>query len=334
MLKAELKKTYQYLSKFYFFTHDFFQSQDFLLIKTPQLVVCPGTEPSLEVFATNLKLESKSQSLFLATSPEIHLKKALSMGFQNIYEITTSFRNGEITDRHQPEFQILEWYRSGADLEQIKIDLSQLIHFLADQLISLKFDESRSIKKPQSIYSIQIAELFLQHLEFNLRPDTCFDELQNLCLKLNYRAHPSDTIDDLFFWLMTEHIEPKLNPNDLIFVENYPPFQAALATLNPQGWANRFEAYWQGYELCNAFQELTDIKMQRKRALEDLQKKKLLNKTPIPLDEDFFVALETMPARAAGVAVGLERVFMCLYGLNSISACTLFPHKIESLQKK
>lgn len=334
MSKADPHSKYRLLSKFYFFTHQFFQNQDFVYLKTPSLVICPGTEPSLEVFQTELKLESKSKFLFLATSPELHLKKALTQGFTKIYEITTSYRNGEITDRHQPEFQILEWYRTHSTLADIKKDFADMITYLAQNLKSLNHTSSQlRIHQPAQIYSVTIAELFKQHLNFNLQPQTHFSELAELSQSLGYKTHPKDTIDDLFFWLMTTHIEPNLNPDDLVFVEDYPPYQAALATLSDSGWAQRFEAYWQGYELCNAFQELNDESIQRARAEEDLQKKIFLNKTPIPLDEDFLACVSQLPP-SAGVAVGLERVFMCLLGLSSISDCTLFPHKIESLEKK
>lgn len=328
MLKADSLENYKLLSKFYFFTHSFFQDHGFDYLKTPSLVVCPGTEPALEVFATQLKLESKSQNLFLATSPEIHLKKALIGGFTNIYEITTSFRNGEITDRHQPEFQILEWYRAHSNLQDIQQDLIDLIEYLHKQLSVFQ----ASLKKPKQIKRTSVAELFQTHLHFTLTPETDFNALAQLCEQKSYRFHPSDQIDDLFFWLMNTHIEPHLNPDDLTFVELYPPYQAALATLTKSGWANRFEAYWQGYELCNAFQELNDESTQRARALEDLQKKKKLGKTPINLDEEFLANISRLPP-SAGVALGLERLFMSLAGLQEISECTLFPHKIESLQK-
>lgn len=328
MLKADSIKTYKLLSKFYFFTHSFFQEKNFDYLKTPSLVICPGTEPALEVFHTQLKLESKTQNLFLATSPEIHLKKALIAGFNNIYEITTSYRNGEITDRHQPEFQILEWYRAHSNLQNIQQDIIELIEYLYQKLSIFDLP----LKKPKKIKRVSIAELFQTHLHFSLTPETDFNALAQLCEQKNYRIHPSDQIDDLFFWLMSTQIEPHINPEELTFVEQYPPYQAALATLSDLGWANRFEAYWQGYELCNAFQELNDESIQRARALEDLEKKKKLGKTPIPLDEDFLTKISRLPP-SAGVALGLERLFMSLTGLQEISECTLFPHKIESLQK-
>ena len=64
-----------------------------------------------------------------------------------------------------------------------------------------------------------------------------------------------------------------MDPQQLLIVTEYPPYQAALARVNSEGWAQRFEVYWQGLELANAFHELNDPLVQRKRSAMDLQKK-------------------------------------------------------------
>lgn len=310
-------QTIQNFSRFVYLVHTFFQQRGFTYIKTPQLVVCPGTEPSLEVFATELQLESKKKKLFLATSPEIHLKKAVAQGFEKIYEITSSFRNGEITDRHQPEFLICEWYRSHEKLASLQNDILDLIAMICEDL---------KCEKPIAVSKASVADLFKKHLDFNFTPQTSFADLSALCLQHGYIPHESDSIDDLFFWLLTQKIESQMPADELIFVEKYPAYQAALANLDEQGWAMRFEAYWKGYELCNAFDELRDQATQRLRSQEDLDKKKKMGKTEILLDEEFFQAVGKLPP-TVGVALGLERVFMAAFNLKEIQDLNLFSYK-------
>ncbi len=48
---------------------------------------------------------------FLPTSPEIHLKKALALGWTDIFEIKNCFRKGDFSTPHEAEFLMLEWYR-------------------------------------------------------------------------------------------------------------------------------------------------------------------------------------------------------------------------------
>ncbi|NUN07144.1 MAG: EF-P lysine aminoacylase GenX [Bdellovibrio sp.] len=295
---------------------DFFISQGFLEVKTPSLVPCPGTEPSLDVFATELKVGSRSEKLYLPTSPELHLKKALALGAEKIFEIALCYRNGEITERHQPEFTMLEWYRAYDNLSSIKKDVVHLLQHLAQTL---------HFAAPQNIKSYSVAELFKIHCDFHFTPQTTKAELKALAEKMNVDVHSAETIDDFFFLIFMEKIESQLNPKELIFVEKYPPYQAALARLTDDGWGDRFEAYWQGYELANAFHELNDPAIQRLRAEEDLDKKRDLNKEPVRLDSEFFQCLEAGMPPSGGIALGVERLFMALTGISRISDLRLFP---------
>ncbi|WII73550.1 EF-P lysine aminoacylase EpmA [Bdellovibrio sp. 22V] len=294
---------------------DFFVKDHFLEINTPSLVVCPGTEPSLDVFSTILQVGSRQQKFYLPTSPELHLKKALALGAEKIFEIAPCFRNGEITERHQPEFVMLEWYRAYDSLTHIKKDVEKLVHSLAKTL---------KVSAPHAVKTYSIAELFKFYCDFPLRPDTTKEELKALAHKLNVDVRSAESIDDYFFLIFMEKIESQLPHDDLIFVEKYPPYQAALARMTEDGWGDRFEVYWKGFELANAFHELNDPRIQRLRSAEDLEKKKSLHKEIVSLDEEFFQCLEAGMPPSGGIALGLERLFMALMGLSHIADVRVF----------
>lgn len=301
-------------SKYFLSVHQYFQKQNFMFISTPSLVKCPGTEPSLQPFQTQLKFGYRSELRYLPTSPEIHLKKVLSSGYENIYEITKCYRNSEVTDLHQPEFWMLEWYRSFATLEALQIDLIQLIRYL-----SKKFQT----KTPTAIRCYSVATLFKKYCDAELKPDWTTNDYQKLADQMGLRTNPTFTIDDLFFLIMLEKIEPQFSKDELIFVEDYPPFQAALARIGSHGWARRFEAYWQGMELINAFDELNDPVKQRQQSLDDLKKR--TDGVDLQLDEDFFQSLESGMPPSVGAALGLERLFMALFGVAKIQDLRMFP---------
>lgn len=292
-------------------TRQFFTEKRFHDVKTPVLVTCPGTEPSLEVFETEFKLESKSTRYFLATSPELNLKKLLAEGADRIFEIAAVFRNGEKTSRHEPEFTMLEWYRAFAGLNTVKLDTIEYIEVMAD---FLKMD------RPKEVLTFTVADLFKNYCNFDLKPDTSLAELKSLAENLGIDVRSATDIDDYFYLIFLEKIENKWPLDRLIFVEKYPPYQAALARLGADGWAERFEVYWQGFELANAFHELNDPVLQRQRAEADLEKKKFSGKTQINLDEAFFRALEFGLPPSAGIALGLERLYMAITHTSDISA--------------
>lgn len=293
------------------FIRDFFKEKRFLEVKTPTLVECPGTEPSLDVFETEFVLGSKTKKYFLPTSPELHLKKLLSMGAERIFEIAPVFRNNEKTERHNHEFLMLEWYRSMSYLANIKHDMIELVEYLADKL---------RVERPKEVLTFSIPDLFKTYCNFDLKPTTTAEELKALAQSLNVDVQSATTIDDYFYLIFMEKIENKWPQDRLVFVEKYPPYQAALARIDKDGWAERFEAYWKGLELANAFHELNNPTVQRARALEDLEKKKLLGKNSVTLDEEFFRSLEYGMPPSAGIALGVERLYMALKNVNRIDS--------------
>lgn len=304
-LWPQQKKWFEFLS----LIRKFFNEKRFQEVKTATLVTCPGTEPSLEVFETLFTNGSKKRKFYLPTSPELNLKKLLSEGAERIYEIAPVFRNGEDTDRHLPEFTLLEWYRAFSGLQAIRMDMIEMIEHLCEQL---------KVDRPLETLTFSVSELFKKHCNFDFKPQTTMDELKQLAKQLSVDVSAAETIDDYFYLIFTEKIENQWPKDRLVFVEKYPPYQAALARVGVDGWAERFEVYWNGLELGNAFHELNDPVLQRQRSQKDLEIKKLLGKSSIDLDEGFFTALDYGMPPSAGIAVGMERVFMALYRLSDI----------------
>lgn len=288
----------------------FFKEKRFQDVKTPILVSCPGTEPSLEVFETEFRLNSKSIKYYLPTSPELNLKKLLAEGAEKIFEISSVFRNGEKTNRHEPEFTMLEWYRAFAGLNTIKMDVIELVEHISDIL---------KVERPIEVLTFSVPELFKKYCNFDLRPETSIDELKKLAEHLQIDVSGASCIDDYFYLIFIDRIENKWPSDRLVFVEKYPPYQAALARIGSDGWAERFEFYWRGFELGNAFHELNNPVIQRQRSLDDIEKKKISGKIPVNLDEKFFEALNFGLPPSAGIAVGLERLYMALMNKSEIS---------------
>ncbi|MFN7730146.1 MAG: EF-P lysine aminoacylase EpmA [Bdellovibrio sp.] len=311
-------QTLQQWTQFLKSVRQFFERRDFLEVQTPTLVICPGTEPHLDPFTTEFKMGRRQERFFLPTSPELHLKKLVAAGYGSVFEIRSCFRNGEISDHHQPEFLMLEWYRPGADLSVIRKDCLDLIRFL-----------QKSMKRPLSkkATDVTMRDLFAQETGFELKVTTTAKELILLAKKLGLQIQESSDFDDAFYQIFLEKIEPRLSSKSPLFVAEYPPSQAALARLTPEGWGDRFELYWKGMELANAYHELNDPKIQRERSAQDVQKKAELGKGAVTLDEDFFRALESGMPPTAGIALGLERLFMALTDLSRLQELRLFPMK-------
>jgi len=78
-----------------------------------------------------------------------------------------------------------------------------------------------------------------------------------------------------------------------------------------------------GIELANGFSELTDSVLLRSRFEEEYLKMKDCPEKTHKIPELFLQELETIDS-AAGIALGLDRLFMLLSGQNNLDAVVTF----------
>ncbi len=280
---------------------------EFTEVRSPTLVPSPGTEPYLDHFTTTFK----DKTYYLPTSPELHLKKMLSRGWVRIYEFKNCFRNNEVSEHHQPEFTMLEWYRAYSGLAHLEKDVKSIFNYL-------KLHWPDPVSNFGFLTSTTVAELFQKYCNFTLTPKTTQTELVHLCSGFGISTQESDSFDDLFFRIFIEKIENHLGMSGPQIVKYYPPTQAALARLTEDGWAARFEVYWKGLELANAFDELNDPAEQRRRCDSDNILRKRLGRPEVPIDQEFINALDCGLPPSAGIALGVDRLFMALVNESDI----------------
>ncbi len=88
--------------------------------------------------------------------------------------------------------------------------------------------------------------------------------------------------------------------------------------------AERFELYLGPCELANGYHELNDAAEQRMRFIRDNAVRRERGLPPMPLDENLLRVLDAMPD-CAGVALGIERLLMCLAGTDAIADVLALP---------
>lgn len=294
---------------------DFFYAKGVLEVNTPLLVDSTVTDPyinSFEVFNPNdLKQKNK---LYLQTSPEFAMKKLLCNDIGSIFQICKAFRAEEVGPKHNIEFTMLEWYRIGFQLED-------LMEEMADLLTTVFGFADKSIGYSDSKYFVSFTyrELFLYYLDFDFnKVDSNF--LINIINKLLPGQYDINLLqsfehDDLLMILLSDYIEPKLDKNKITFLYDYPATQAALARVDKSGEypvAKRFEVYYKGMELANGFYELADAKEQDARFDKDLLKRQKQSLPLVKKDTDLISALELGLPECSGVALGLDRLLLCM----------------------
>lgn len=284
-------------------------------VETPTLVPCAGIEPTLEPFSTVWRLGRRDQRYYLPTSPELHLKRLMLRGWTDIFEFKSCFRNNELSQHHQPEFLMLEWYRAFQDLDQFATDLEVLLN---------EYVVGEQIK----IQTRSMASLFDEFLDKKLTPFTEPKELASWVRESNGPNQMTE-VDELFHWLFVQHIEPRLIELGPTLINGFLPSQKALARLTADGWADRAEFYWQGLEIANAFHEETDAGVLRSQFAKDQQQRKLNFELEFDSDPEFLELTECGLPPAYGVALGVDRLFMAKEKLTDINQCRFFSMSLD-----
>ena len=278
----------------------FFESRGYLEVETPLAIPCPGLDLHLDAF--EVVPVGTEGPRFLSTSPEYQMKRLLVDGHSRIFQITRAFRAGELGDRHNPEFTILELYRANADVEAIMRDTEQLVARVTGGFVHV---EGRAIDVRPPLPRMTVCAAYARFADV--------DAIETLRL--------AEHDEDRFYRLLVERVEPALAKLDHgVFLTEYPTAQASLARKKPSDprVAERFELYVAGVELCNGFGELTDAVEQRARFVRDQEERARRGKPVYPLDERFLEALARGMPDSGGNAIGLDRLVALVTGSTSI----------------
>jgi elongation factor P--(R)-beta-lysine ligase len=279
----------------------FFRARGFLEIDTPVLIPANAPEANIDAISAG--------SGWLRTSPELHMKRLLAAGFENIFQLGPCGREGEHGRWHHPEFTMLEWYRAGAGYLEILADTKALLAFVTQELRgSTDFTwQGRPVSFAQELWEKQpVSQVFIQHAGWD--PALKFDP-------------------DRFDLDLVTRVEPALPKDHPVVLIDYPAPLAALARHKPDDplRAERWELYFAGIELANAYSELNDPVEQRARFEEANAARAKRGAKPYPPDEPFLAALEHMPP-AGGIALGFDRLLMILADADSLDAILPFRH--------
>lgn len=297
---------------------NFFETQGFIDVMTPPVVENPGMETHIHPFEVYHANNSKTTNHFLQTSPEFAMKELLALGFEDIFNISYCFRDEPKAPHHRFQFLMLEWYRQNAHYTSIMDDVDNLFKYCVEKLQQNDI-HIRNAYKNFSPQRVTVNDLFLDLLNFNLLNHLDKNDLKKY-IELNHKDVPLPvkgeelSFDDYFFLLFLNKIEPQLKEIPYLLVSEFPHQLAALSTLKPTDprVAERFEVYCYGVELCNAFNELTNLDEQIKRFDFQANEKKSLYGYSLPRPQKFYQTMEHGLPKSAGIALGIERLLLIL----------------------
>ncbi|MFH2122070.1 MAG: EF-P lysine aminoacylase EpmA [Pseudomonadota bacterium] len=314
----------RFRAAFFHSLRSFLIRQQFLEVDTPirQPLLLP--ELNIEPLA--------SEGWFLQASPELCMKRLLAAGCNRIFQLCNCFRKGERGRLHLEEFTMLEWYRIGAGYEELMADCEALLRSLLADLGGMDLcavsNGSLLVGDGQGWPSVAGAKdgtgatcervIALQAPWERLSVHEAFARYSPVSIE---QAMADDTFDEI----LVEYVEPCLGVDKPLFLYDYPVELASLARRKdgfPQ-LAERFELYINGIELANGFSELTDSQEQRQRFERELELMDEERRQRSSMPERFLEELAGLD-RAAGIALGVDRLLMLLMGRESVGEVVSF----------
>ena len=293
------------------------EEEGYLEVETPTLHPIAGGAAARPFVTHHNALDCE---FYLRIAPELYLKRLLVGGLERVFEVSRNFRNEGLSQRHNPEFTMLELYEAHADYRR----MMELVEGMFERC-ALAVNGSTKVRFRGGEYDLKAPFQRLRYTElFEAKNGFAFDDHARTRARAVELGIP--LVDDPWK-LMNEVFEATVEDSlsGPVFVVDYPVQICPLAKASPTDprIAERFEVYLAGMELGNAFSELNDPAEQARRFEEQVATKD--PEAPGEVDWDYVQALEYGMPPAGGLGVGIDRLVMVLTGQDSIRDVLLFP---------
>jgi lysyl-tRNA synthetase, class II len=109
-----------------------FDARGFVEVETPVLQPLYGGALARPFTTHHNALD---RDLYLRIATELYLKRLIVGGIDKAYELGKDFRNEGISNKHNPEFTMLEWYEAYADYNDTATELEGLVGSVAQEVL-------------------------------------------------------------------------------------------------------------------------------------------------------------------------------------------------------
>ena len=317
----------------------YFDGAGYLEVETPLLQLEAGGAAA-RPFVTHYN--AYETDVKLRISLELYLKRIICGDVPAVYEIGRVFRNEGVSNRHNPEFTLLEFYEAYTNLEGMMERVEECFRSVATAVYGSSvrtFEHDgkvTSLDFSQPWHRVNLIEAIEQHTGLTADDLSEIGVALERSIELDVPAkakavggyidlNKEKDLGGFIEKLLEVFVEPTLQ--EPTFVVGYPIETSPLAKKDPADprMTRRFEGYVLGREICNAFSEINDPIDQRERFENQISQRAAGNDEAHPMDEEFIYALESGMPPTGGCGIGIDRMAMLLTGAEHIREILLFP---------
>jgi lysyl-tRNA synthetase class 2 len=322
IMNPEVRKNFIIRTRVIDAIREFLNSKGFLEVETPILQPIYGGAAAkpFKTFMNDIK-----KDVFLRTADELYLKRLIVGGFDGVYEFAKDFRNESIDLKHNPEFTMLEFYKTYIDYIGVMDLFEELVKYVAEKVLGTTKVEYQGHKLDLAKWErITMVDAIKKYLGEDVNKMD-LKELRKTAEKnkaeISDEMSRGELINAIFETFDKKIIQPTI-------VMDYPKETVPLCKLKrgDTELIERFEPYVCGFELGNAYSELNDPILQRKLLQEQVKMRKRVDEPwTETLDEDFIRAIEYGMPPLGGIGIGIDRLVMLLTNSISIRDVIFFP---------
>ncbi len=325
IMNEEVRDTFRKRSLIIQKIREYLASKGYLEVETPTLQT---TASGANARPFNTHHNALEMDLTLRIALELYLKRLIVGGVsERVYEIGKCFRNEGIDTRHNPEFTMIELYQAYADYNDMMELTENMVAYVAQEVLGTMkiqygeheidltppWDRKTMLGAIKEATGVDFLEIFTV--------EQAMAEAKKLHVQVEEGMNWGQIVEAVF----EEKIEPSLiQPCHII---DYPREISPLAKVHRDNdrLTERFETRVNGWEIANAFSELTDPIDQRMRFEDQARAKANGDDEAMEIDEDFITSLEYGMPPTGGMGMGIDRLVMLLTNSPSIRDVIAFP---------
>ena len=324
IINPEVRDTFEKRSAIVREIRRFMDDRGFMEVETPCLNTIPGGAAARPFITHHNALDI---DMYMRIATELHLKRLIVGGLEQVYEIGRIFRNEGMDTRHNPEFTTIELYQAYTDYQgMMDITEDMVVHVCEKVLGTTKVTyQGTELDFSKGWKRMTMADAVKEYsgLDFMaMSPEEALEAVKARGLEIEKNK---DSWGDLLAQCYDEYVEENLiQPT---FITDYPVEISPLAKRKASDprLTERFECFVYGRELCNAFSELNDPIDQRQRFERQVALREAGDDEANMMDTDFVTALEYGMPPTGGMGMGIDRLVMFLTDSASIRDVLLFP---------
>ncbi|NCD07715.1 MAG: lysine--tRNA ligase, partial [Spirochaetia bacterium] len=331
IMDPETKERFQFRNDFIWELRNFYKNYNFEEINTP--ILCNTASGALAK-PFNTHHNALDIDVHLRIAPELYLKRAIVGGYERVVEFARCFRNEGTDPSHLQDFTMIEHYAAYWNFEDnMKFTEDMLTSVIKKLKGTLKIEiPNRDGELVEVDFSapwgkVSFRDLLIKDCGIDIDK---FPDLESLRKEIKLKNIEVKDIDSLGRGNLIDALykvvsRPKLiNP---IFLVNHPIDVSPLARKNDDNpnVADRFQLVVNGWEIVNAYSELTDPIDQAYRFDKQMEAKGMGDEEAMNKDEDYIKAMEYGMPPVSGFGMGVERIVALLTKQQNLRDVVLFP---------